>query len=101
MAKTATVFTRVEPEIKMQAEKVLDQLGIPLSNAVGMFLRQIVLQNGIPFEMKLPGTAPLAYGALSREQFNAEVAKGMEDMKVGRVYDSQTIREQMREDYGI
>lgn len=101
MAKTATVFTRVEPEIKMQAEKVLDQLGIPLSNAVGMFLRQIVLQNGIPFEMKLPGATPLAYGALSREQFNAEVAKGMEDMKAGRVYDSQTIREQMREDYGI
>ena len=30
-----------EPEVKEQAEQVLDQLGIPMSNAVGMFLRQI------------------------------------------------------------
>ena len=54
MARTANVFARVEPEVKEQAEQVLDRLGIPMSNAVGMFLRQIVLQRGIPFEMKLP-----------------------------------------------
>lgn len=45
---------RVEPEVKEQAEQVLDRLGIPMSNAVGMFLRQIVLQRGLPFEVKLP-----------------------------------------------
>ena len=43
MARTANVFARVEPEVKEQAEQVLDRLGIPMSNAVGMFLRQIVL----------------------------------------------------------
>ena len=59
MARTSNVFARVEPEIKEQAERVLDQLGIPMSNAVGMFLRQVVLQQGIPFEMKLPKKAPL------------------------------------------
>ena len=69
MARTANVFARVEPELKEQAESVLDQLGIPMSNAVGMFLRQIVLQKGIPFEMKLPRTAPLTYGSLTKEQF--------------------------------
>ena len=31
-----------------------------------MFLRQIVLQKGIPFEMKLPRTAPLTYGSLTK-----------------------------------
>ena len=41
MARTANVFARVEPEVKEQAEQVLDRLGIPMSNAVGMFLRQI------------------------------------------------------------
>ena len=50
MARTSNVFARVESEIKGQAERVLDQLGIPTSNAVGMFLRQVVLQQGIPFE---------------------------------------------------
>ena len=33
MARTANVFARVEPEVKEQAEQVLDRLGIPMSNA--------------------------------------------------------------------
>ena len=44
MAKTSNIFTRVDPEIKEQAEQVLERLGIPMSNAVGMFLRQVVMQ---------------------------------------------------------
>mgnify|MGYP001057750507 FL=1 len=46
-----------------------------MSNAVGMLLRQIVLQKGIPFEMKLPRTAPLTYGSLTKEQFDKEIEK--------------------------
>lgn len=53
MARTANVFARVEPELKEQAESVLDQLGIPMSNAVGMFLRQIVLQKVISFDNEI------------------------------------------------
>lgn len=76
MARTANVFARVEPEVKEQAEQVLDRLGISMSNAVGMFLRQIVIQRGIPFEMKLPAyEVPVAYGSLTKEQFNAEIEK--------------------------
>ncbi len=43
MPRTSNVFARVEPQVKEQAEKVLDQLGIPMSNAIGMFLRQIII----------------------------------------------------------
>ena len=84
MARTSNVFARVEPEIKEQAEQVLERLRIPMSNAVGMFLRQVVLQRGIPFEMKLPQTTPLNYGFLTREQFDAEMEKGMADVKAGQ-----------------
>ena len=62
-------YVAFEPEAKEQAERVLDQLGIPMSNAVGMFLRQIVLQRGIPFEVKLPAyEEPVAYGSLTKER---------------------------------
>ena len=92
MARTANVFARVEPEVKEQAEQVLDRLGIPMSNAVGMFLRQIVLQRGIPFEMKLPAyEEPVAYGSLTKEQFDEEIEKGMEDIKAGRGYFSNIL----------
>lgn len=102
MAGTSNVFVCVEPEIKEQAERVLDQLGIPMSNAVGMFLRQVIFCQRIPFEIKLPKKEPpLAYGFLTKEQFNAEIAKGMEDIREGRVYSADAVEEEMRRDYGI
>lgn len=100
MARTANVFARVEPDLKEQAEQVLNQLGIPMSNAVGMFLKQIVLQRGIPFEMKLPSyEEPIAYQALTKEQFNAEIEKGMEDIKAGKVYSADEIEAEMKQEF--
>ena len=101
MARTSNVFARVEPEIKEQAEQVLNQLGIPMSNAVGMFLRQVVLQRGIPFEIKLPSSEPLAYGSLTKEQFDFEMEKGMSDIREGRVYSVDEVEAEMKKDYGI
>lgn len=102
MARTANVFARVEPDLKEQAEQVLNQLGIPMSNAVGMFLKQIVLQRGIPFEMKLPSyEEPIAYRALTKEQFNAEIEKGMEDIKTGKVYSADEIEAEMKREFGL
>ena len=101
MARTSNIFARVEPEIKKQAEEVLDQLGIPMSNAVGMFLRQVVLQRGIPFEIKLPANAPIAFGALTKKQFDTEMNKGMDDIKAGKVYSSDTVEKEMKRDFGV
>ena len=96
MARTANVFARVESEIKEQAESVLDQLGIPMSNAVSMFLKQIVLQKGIPFEMKLPVNRPLVLEELTKEQLDAEIAKGIDDIENGRVYSADEVESELR-----
>ena len=101
MARTSNVFARVEPEIKEQAEQVLDQLGIPMSNAVSMFLRQIVLQRGIPFEMKLPECKPVAFGALTKEQRDAELEKGMADIRAGHTLSAQSVMDELKRDYGV
>jgi addiction module RelB/DinJ family antitoxin len=101
MSRTSTVFTRIEPEIKEQAELVLSKLGISMSNAVNMFLRQIVLQKGIPFELKLPAGEPIAYGSLTKEQFDKEIMKGIEDINKGRVFTAEEVESEMKRDYGI
>lgn len=101
MARTSNIFARVEPELKEQAEQVLSQLGIPMSNAVSMFLHQVVLQRGIPFEMKLPDKAPLNYHDLSKEQFDAEIQKGMDSLDSGKGYSSESIAAEMRRDFGV
>jgi antitoxin component of RelBE/YafQ-DinJ toxin-antitoxin module len=56
-----------------------------------MFLRQVVLQNGMPFEMKLP-VPPLCLGALTEEQVNAELEKGLADFAAGRVHSAAEVR---------
>lgn len=101
MARTSNVFARIEPEIKEQAEQVLEQLGIPMSNAIGLFLRQVVMQRGIPFDIKLPQSQALNIGSLSDEQFNAEIEKGLADLTAGRVVSAESIADRMRRDYSI
>lgn len=101
MARTSNIFARVEPEIKEQAENVLEQLGIPMSNAISIFLRQIVMQKGIPFDMKLPQNRPLEYASLSDSEFNAEIEKGFSDLSSGKIIAAENVAERMQRDYGI
>ncbi len=54
MAKTATIQTRVDPLVKHNAQIILKKLNISMSEAISMYLSQITLHNGIPFELKIP-----------------------------------------------
>jgi DNA-damage-inducible protein J len=99
MSKTSSVYTRVEPEVKEQAEQVLSQLGIPMANAINLFLHQVILRKGIPFDVSLPKAPPLDFSALSAEQFNAEMEKGFASFEAGRTVSSAQVREAMREKY--
>ncbi len=50
----ATIQIRIDEDTKKQAQDVLGALHISMSEAVKLFLRQVVLQRGIPFEVKIP-----------------------------------------------
>ena len=54
MAKTDTLHIRVEPNVKQRAEETLSDLGLSISEAINIFLNQIILNDGIPFEIKKP-----------------------------------------------
>jgi len=101
MPKTTNVFARLEPEVKEQAESVLEQLGIPMSNAIGLFLRQVAMQRCIPFEMKLPPRKPVCMGALTEDELNAEIQKGFDDFEAGRVTSAKRVREEMQRLYTV
>lgn len=101
MARTSNVFARVEPEIKDQAENVLQQLGIPMSNAIGLFLRQVVLQKGIPFDVKLPQSNLLSIDLLEKAEFDAEIEKGFADMKYGRMRKADDVFSDIKRDYKL
>ncbi|HID54421.1 MAG TPA: type II toxin-antitoxin system RelB/DinJ family antitoxin [Anaerolineae bacterium] len=52
--KTAVVTTRIEPELKQEVENVLRELGLTTSQAVLLYFKQIALQKGLPFPVKVP-----------------------------------------------
>ena len=70
MAKSSSIYTRVDPDIKKQAEDILGQLGISMSNAVEMFLRQVAIHRGMPFELKLPSAHPADVSLMTKEEFD-------------------------------
>ena len=59
ITKTADVRLRLEPELKIAANEVLADSGLNLSDAIRLFLRQVVAQRGLPFEVKQPNAATL------------------------------------------
>ena len=80
--RTANVMARVEPDVKEQAEGILDQLGIPASVVINALYKQIIYRNGIPFSLILP-TAPVARDEMTDAEF-AMMQAGMEDAKADR-----------------
>ena len=54
MAKTDTLHIRVEPTVKQRAEKTLNELGLSITEAINVFLNQVILNEGIPFAIRKP-----------------------------------------------
>jgi len=54
MSKTAMIRARVEPELKEQVEAIFEKLGLSASEAISVFYRQVKLQKGLPFDVKIP-----------------------------------------------
>ena len=72
MAVTTPAQIRIEENTKKQAVELLEGLGLNLSDAVNMFLRQVILRKGIPFEVAYPE---------DRWGFKPEVIEAMEEAK--------------------
>ncbi len=89
MEKTATLNLRVNPEVKEKAENVLNQLGIPMSTAINMYLNQISLVGGIPFAVVLPKAAPTVNADyMTTEEIHAKLEKGYSNIEEGKVQDA-------------
>ena len=53
MPKTAVISVRIDPAIKNTAEQVFQKLGLTPSQAITLFYKQIVLQHGLPFSVRI------------------------------------------------
>ena len=79
--KSANVTARVQPEIKRQAEAVLDKLGLPASVLIDTLYRQIIMTGGVPYSLTVPSLP--ARDSMTDEQFNIMMEKGYHQAKSG------------------
>lgn len=67
----ATINVNVDEKVKEKAKETLEYLGTNFTNVINMLLRQIILTESIPFEVKIP-------------KLNAETIKAMEEVEKGK-----------------
>ena len=70
MAKTDTLYIRIEPKLKKEVEETLDDLGMNIADAVTIFFKQIVMTESIPFPIR-------------KVKLNTETVKVIEDAEKG------------------
>jgi len=86
MAKTAVISARIDPTLKSNAEQIFRELGLTTSQAITLFYKQVDLQRGLPFSIKVP---------------NEVTKKALEDARTRRNLESFDDIESLFEDLGI
>ena len=81
MAKTETIRARVEPELKHEAEEVFSVLGMSPTEAITLFYKQVTLQHGLPFEVKIPNAETLEAMRQAKEKDNLTEYDNLDDLK--------------------
>ena len=84
---TSLLQVRVDDDLRAEAAKVFERLGIDTSTAVRIFLKRAVLENGIPFRMTLPKepyAAERGYRALM-EISNESEKNGLSEMSLDEI----------------
>ena len=101
MVKSANLYARIEPELKNEAEAILSGLGVPVSNAINIFYRQIVIHRGLPFDVRFPLRTLMNAAELSDEQLDAEVSRGFEDIALGRKRSLSDVASELKRDFAL
>ena len=78
--KTANVTARIQPNIKEQAEAILDRLGIPVSVFIDMTYRQVIMRDGVPFSLNIPGKLATR-DSITQAEFDTMMQTGLAQAK--------------------
>ena len=93
--KTANVMARVEPQVKEQAEAIMDMLGIPASVVINTLYKQIIMTRSIPFSLSVPA-APVARDEMDEAAFNAMLMHGLNEAKADQSREASDVFADLR-----
>lgn len=101
MVKTANLYARIEPDLKNEAEAILGGLGIPVSNAINIFYRQIVIHRGLPFQVRLAPRRLINAATLADADLDAEIQRGLDDVAAGRTRPFHDFADELKTEFGL
>ena len=78
--KTANLTARIQPNIKEQAEAILERLGIPVSVFIDMTYRQVIMRDGVPFSLDIPDKLATR-DSITQAEFNTMMQTGLAQAK--------------------
>ena len=81
-ARSAYVNVRVEPDVKKQAEDILEKLGVSTSAFINRTYRQVIMKRGIPFSVELPSGIK-TLDTMTDAEFDEMMQTGLEQAKKG------------------
>lgn len=85
MPKDASITIRMDRDVKEKSEKILKQLGLPMSTAIDLFLNQVILTGGIPFDITLPQSPThLNWDQMTQEEFREKILQAYQDALLGQ-----------------
>ncbi|MFV0394563.1 MAG: type II toxin-antitoxin system RelB/DinJ family antitoxin [Coprobacillaceae bacterium] len=100
MEKSSTLNLRINADVKKNAENILGQLGISMSTAIDMYLRQITLTGGIPFMVNLPEPPKeINTNTMTDKELKDKLQKGYNDIEMGNVNSATEVFKTHREKY--
>ncbi|MCJ7623040.1 MAG: type II toxin-antitoxin system RelB/DinJ family antitoxin [Anaerolineaceae bacterium] len=80
MTKTSVISARIDPDIKRLADHVFRELGLTTSQAITLFYKQVHLQQGLPFIVKIPSETTIDALNDAKEHRNLEEFNSTEDL---------------------
>lgn len=84
---TTTLHLRLDEDLKNQASRVYEQLGLDLPTAIRIFLKRSIAVDGMPFELKNKAKQmELSPCAWSVEELHHQVELALDDIKNNRLY---------------
>ena len=80
MPKTAIISARVDPQLKQSAEKVFKELGLTTTQAITLFYKQVELERGLPFAVRVPNNVTAKALEQARTRQSLESFNTLDDL---------------------
>ena len=80
--KDSTVSARVENNVKLEAEDILQKLGIPVSVVINSLYRQIIYHHGVPFSLTIP-SEPRTIDVMSDAELDTKLQRSYKQSLAG------------------